>query len=200
MEKKILVLGNDPQINKINFASLRPDIITLGINRIWLKHIPNHLFFHDFHIVLELMRNPETLAQLQANTNIFSSTWLYKKNKNMSAPSWITNVYQPPARNNFMDSATNAIQLFSNNFSEGRPLKFYLAGISLMWQQPSHFWKELDYESMNHAGEGWYSPRFELMLNNFKRLKSLKYNIVSVNPNSALNKVFRYENIENLYR
>jgi hypothetical protein len=197
---KVLVLGNDPQINTIDFDRLDPSVITLGLNRIWLKYLPNYLFFHDFHIVLELMRNPEKLAQLQASSKIFSSTWLYKKNVNMKAPSWISDVYPIPNKGQFPDSATNAIQLFSNNLSNGQPIRFYLAGISLKWQEPSHFWKELEYNSMNFAKEDWYFPRFNMMFDNFKKLKTLNYKIISVTPNSKLNKIFRYENIENLYR
>jgi hypothetical protein len=51
MEKlKVLVLGNDPQINDIEFDRLDKNIITLGINRIWLKYIPDYFFFNDYEI------------------------------------------------------------------------------------------------------------------------------------------------------
>jgi hypothetical protein len=145
------------------------------------------------------MRNPEKLAQLQYKSKIFSSTWLYKRNLGMTAPEWISHVFQIPSKGRFLDSASTAIQLYSNNFTDGPPVTFYLAGISLTWQEPSHFWKEIEYDGLNKAGAEWYNPRFSLMFDNFKYLKALKYNIVSCTPNSALNKVFRYENIENLY-
>ena len=199
---KVLVLGNDPQINSIEFDKLDRSIITLGINRIWLKYIPNYFFFNDLVINNELSRYPETLAKLKQHSTIFSSDWIRKgKTSNDAAiPPW-TKVYPRKNKRAFPDSVTNSIELFRdirNNPHE--QYTFYLAGISLTWQEPSHFWKDENHTSANTVGADWYLPRFEAMLTNFKKLKTHNYDIISVTPNSRLNKLFRYENIGNLYK
>jgi hypothetical protein len=197
---KVLVLGNDPQINQIEFDKLDPSVITLGLNRIWLKYIPNYFFFNDLIISNELSNHPEIFAKLLQNSTIFSSDWIRKGRSTMhpGIPRWTT-VYPRKNKRCFPDSATTSIELFKE-VCPNKQYVFYLAGISLTWQDPSHFWKELNINSTHNVGSDWYTPRFESMLDNFKRLKSHGYDIISVSPNSKLNKVFRYENIGNLYR
>ena len=194
---RILVLGNDPQINRIDFSRLSKDIITLGVNRIWLKHIPKYLFFNDYTIVDELNASPEILEKVKANSTIFSSDWLHQAKKPI--PPWVK-VYDRTAKYHFPDSVTTGMQLFSRYFVERNRCTFYIAGTSLIWQEPSHFWKELDHKSTNRHGDKWYSPRFERINHNFKQLTNTGFEMISVNPNSILNKMMRYENIENLYR
>lgn len=194
----VLVLGNDPFINRIAFDKIHPSVITLGVNRIWLKHIPNYLFFHDWNIVLELLNSPEKLSELKTTCNIFSSKYLFKKNVNMTAPEWIK-IYPILNPTLFPDSITNAINHFTSHVYNKSDITFYIAGASLTWQEPSHFWKELDYSARNSADSSWYVPRFKLMLNNFENLQKCGIRMVSVTPNSALNKIMRYEKIENLY-
>lgn len=193
----VLVLGNDPQINEIDFSRIQPDIITLGLNRIWLKMNPSYFFFNDLIIANELASHPEALAKLRQHSIIFSSDWIHK-GKAQAVPKWIT-VHPRENRYLFPDSATNSIELLKKKYLPTSECVFYLAGISLTWKEPSHFWKSPTFSSKNTADSTWYLPRFEKMFDNFKTLKSKGYNIVSVTPNSKLNKLFRYESIENLY-
>jgi hypothetical protein len=198
---KVLVLGNDPQINQIEFDKLPKNIITLGVNRIWLKHIPNYFFFNDCDIIEELEEVPETLIQLQMTSKIFSSDWLKPqvKKRKRNIPKWTT-VFPRAQPSRFPDSVTTAIHLFSTNYIPLDQCTFYIAGVSLIWQNPSHFWKELDHTSLNSNGPTWYLPRFDRISANFKYLKSVGFEMISVNPNSQLNKMMRYENIGNLYK
>lgn len=201
MEKlKVLVLGNDPQINDIDFSRLNKNVITLGINRIWLKHIPNYFFFNDYDIVDELIDSPEILAQLKQKSFIFSSDWLKRGVRKTSKmiPNWVK-VYDRPNKTKYPDSATTAMEIFRSTINRQSQITFYVAGVSLRWKEPSHFWKELGHPGINQHSEDWYLPRFEKMLLNFKHLKGMRYDIVSVNPESNLNRLFRYENIGNLY-
>ena len=197
---KVLVLGNDTQINDIEFDRLGSDIVTLGVNRIWLKHIPNYLFFNDYDIVEELNHAPETLAQLRQNSTIFSSDWLMHNARKTRKviPNWVR-VYDRPNKVKYPDSVSTAIEIFKTALQKTNQITFYVAGVSLKWKEPSHFWKELGHPGMNQKSEDWYRPRFERMLENFKHLKGMKYDVVSVNPDSSLNRLFRYENIGNLY-
>jgi hypothetical protein len=195
---KVLVLGNDPQINTIDFDRLKPEVITLGVNRIWLKHIPNYLFFNDIQILTEIERHPEIMAQLQSNTKCFSSDWI-KYGLKRTIPQWIE-IHRRPNVISFPDSVSTAINIFSSNFLTDRRVTYYLAGVSLKWTNPSHFWKEIEYESLNKHGQDWYTTRFVKMSENFRKIKARGIRVISVNPNSNLNKMFRYESIDNLYR
>jgi hypothetical protein len=195
---KVLVLGNDPFINQIDFNRLDPQVITLGVNRIWLKHIPDYFFFNDTPIITELDNNPSILDQLKKQSFCFSSDWLGFKDKSV-IPDW-TSIHDRLYPTGIPDSVTTSIGIFSKDLFANRDVTFYIAGVSLKWQEPSHFWKTTPYDSLNHHGEEWYTPRFAAILKNFARLKSSGVNMVSVTPNSMLNKVMRYEKIENLYR
>lgn len=199
MKTKVLVLGNDPQINTIDFDRLDPNIITLGVNRIWLKYFPNYLFFHDWDIVYELQKKPEKLAKLRIESEIFSSDW-YRFNKK-PIPKWLSLKERPNAqKRSFPDSVTTAMWLYKNYYAKQLNCEFYIAGVSLKWQEPSHFWKTIpNYKSKNNFKEDWYSNRFRRILQNFKTLKGSGYKMISVNRDSKLNKMMRYESIDNLY-
>ena len=197
--KHILVLGNSPQINEIDFDRLDPSVITLGVNRIWLKHKPDYLFFHDYDIVQELEAHPELLAQLQDTSEIYSSDWLRASKKTI--PNWVK-VYarQINTRRMFPDSVTTAMLLFSTHYEKINDCTFYIAGVPLKWCSPSHFWKQLDYHNaLNKNQRNWYDPRFQRVIHNFKRLRNIGFRMVSATPHSELNRFLRFENIENLY-
>jgi hypothetical protein len=196
---RVLVLGNDPQINEIDFSRLPRDIVTLGVNRIWLKHIPRLFFFNDVEILKELERQPEVVKALSSMSNCFSSDWLTQpKSKAIQVPNWVK-VYPRPNKHAFPDSVTTAISIFRTHILKGAPAVYYIAGVSLKWSEPSHFWKQTDHISLNQHDENWYLPRFERILENFKNLSLPRHSIVSVHPDSLLNKYYRYEGIENLY-
>jgi hypothetical protein len=198
--QRILVLGNDPQINSIKFDRLAKDVVTIGVNRIWLKHIPNFYFFHDYDILSELMLDQERLLALQMGAKCFSSDWLAYQARKASGriPGWIR-VHARNTKSTFPDSVSTAMRLFIQHYLTSTSRTFYIAGVSLKWKEPSHFWKVDEYQSRNDKDVDWYLPRFDKMLENFKSLKSTGTQIVSVNPDSRLNGLFRYEGIDSLY-
>lgn len=195
---KVLVLGNDPQINSIRFDQLSPGIKTLGVNRIWLKYFPDYFFFNDMDIARELEQNPETLVHLKQKSTIFSSDWL-RREKTNRIPTWVK-VYERQNKMLFPDSVSTAISLYRLHYDSR--CTFYIAGVALKWQDPSHFWKK-DTPLPSGVGHSldnkWYDPRFEKMEQGFRRLKALGMDLVSVHPNSKLNSFLRYEGIDNLY-
>ena len=198
IKKKILVLGNDPQINEIQFSRLLPDIETFGVNRIFLAHTPDYFFFQDPEIFKELDKQPQYLDALTAKSKIFTSDWFIRNGR--SSPPWakvISRSHQ--ILQLFPDSVTTGIRLLSDNFIDRSKYTFYVAGVGLNWSEPSHFWKQLNYPGLNTNGKSWYDKRFIRIIDNFKRLKSLNFEIVSVHPHSQLNRYFRYESIGNLY-
>ena len=200
---KILVLGNSPHINEIEFDKLDPSIKTIGVNRIWLKHYPSYFFFND-NPILEELNNPENnihMIKLRQTSVCYSSQWIRKSVKG-PIPNWVR-VYPISDRSFFPDSVSNSISIFKDQIIRGSSISdyiFYIAGVNLNWSNPSHFWKSLGYPSRgNHSNQVWYDRRFEAIFNNFIRLKNSGVNMVSVTPGSRLNKIMRYENISNLY-
>lgn len=198
---KILVLGNDPFINDIDFSRLDPNVITLGTNRIWLKHNPNHFFFHDVEIIKELGQNPKKLEQLIEDSNIFASDWLkiMSTRHRIKVPGWIT-VYNRLDRHKFVDCVSTSMEILDRHIYPDSKLQFYIAGVSLTWKDPSHFWKvDPPGNFMNKKGQAWYAPRFDRTYKNFDTLKGKGFDMINVTPDSRLNKLMRYESIGNLY-
>lgn len=198
MTKKILVLGNSHYINDIDFNKLNTGIETFGVNRIWLKHFPTYYFFHDNEILRELDNNIVIKSKLIAKSTCFSSDWLTKSTNNL--PHWVRR-YPRQSRRKFPDSVTTGLHILGSNILPGKisDYTFYLAGISLKWQEPSHFWKESNHISLNNKDKDWYDIRFNKMFENFRDLRAMGYNMISVTPDSNLNKLMIFQNIENLY-
>jgi len=198
-KKKILVLGNGTSINDIDFSRLDSSIKTFGVNRIWLKHFPTYFFFHDFDILDELENQQVSRSKLVSNSICYSSDWINQYNR--STPHWLRK-YPRKNRRNFPDSVTTGLSILGGSILPGKvsDYVFYMAGITLKWSDPSHFWKVDEYKGLNSNNKEWYDIRFQKMFQNFRDLKSHGYNMISVTPDSMLNKLMRRENISNLYK
>ena len=201
-KNRVLVLGNGPQINEIDFERLDPSITTIGVNRIWVKHIPNYYFFHDYPILTELDReeNVKYKNDLIQDSQCYTSEWI-KRDNTANLPDWLR-VYPMSDRSGFPDSVSNAIRIFRDNHIRGLSIsdyQFYFAGVNLNWTDPSHFWKSERNTFLNQHDREWYDIRFDRMYNNFEKMKNLGYKMISVTPGSRLNKLMRYESIGNLY-
>jgi hypothetical protein len=199
IKKKILVLGNGTSINDIDFDRLDPSIQTFGVNRIWLKHFPDYYFFHDYDIIDELDKQPIVRSQLVSNSICYSSDWINHSSK--ATPHWLRK-YPRKNRRQFPDSVTTGLGILGRNILPGKisDYTFYMAGVTLKWSDPSHFWKIDGYKGLNKKDRDWYNIRFQKMFQNFRDMKSIGYNMISVTPDSMLNKMMRHENIANLYK
>ena len=199
--KKVLVIGNDPTVDQIDFVRLNPDVITVGTNRAWLKLIPNYLFFHDPKIYLELENHSKKLEDLKSHSNIIASDWLsFQCRKNRTDVPGYIKIYNRTNRSKYVDCVTTAIDILNRYVFDKRNTTYYIAGVSLRWQNPSHFWKKNPIEGIgNPHDQTWYNPRFDRTYVNFTDLKKSNTKIVSVTPGSKINKLFRYENVANLY-
>lgn len=194
---KVLILGNGPDINNIDFNRLNCNIKTAGVNRIWLKHFPDYYFYHDMQISKEIEVDPYAKSKLIAKSKCYTSDWMYMHTNNI--PKYLKVISRSNNRA-YVDSATTFMRiLITDNIFSISDTIFYIAGVPLCWSEPSHFWKEIGYNSLSKANKQWYEPRFKKMLTNFKNLQDLGYNMVSVTPNSRLNKIMRYEGVSNLY-
>lgn len=199
---KILVLGNGPQINDIDFSRLDPTITTIGVNRIWLRYIPDYFYFHDYPILRELNEDANEITRIKLidQSECYSSEWL-KRSIQGPIPNWLR-VHTMRDRSAFPDSVSNAVRIFRDNHIKHSPssdYQFYFAGVNLKWTDPSHFWKSENHNFSNKHDRNWYDVRFDRMYSNFEKMKNLDYKMISVTPNSRLNKLMRYESIGNLY-
>lgn len=197
---KVLFLGNAPSINNIEFNRLDPNITIIGTNRAWLKVIPNYLFFHDIKIFKELESNRDEFSKLKGKCKFISSDWLRTvcHKQKISAPSY-TRIYPRVNRYKFVDCVTTAMEIHKKYIAKGKTT-YYIGGVSLKWSEPSHFWKVNQSHGIgNGLDEKWYEPRFKKTYHNFEDLKRKGFNIISVSPDSRINKIFRYEHVSNLY-
>lgn len=195
---KVLILGNGPDINDINFDRLSGKVKTAGVNRIWLKHFPNYYFYHDYEIMKEIEIDPFIKSKVIAKCKCYSSDWIYTQTSDI--PKYLKVISRSNSKV-FVDSVTTFMRvLITDNIFSIDNTMFYIAGVPLSWSEPSHFWKTGGYSnSLNKNGKDWYDPRFKRIITNFKSLQNLGYNMVSVTPNSRLNKMMRYEGVSNLY-
>lgn len=205
-EKRVLILGNSPEINDINFKKINKDVVTIGINRIFLKFIPDFLFFNDHDIMQELINKKDEINLKKLKC--VSSDWIYaqeRKNRKLKEIRKKFNelcpyykIYSRKDVFKFPDSCSTAIQIFDDYYFKNVPKTYYMAGVKLKWEEKSHFWKGEYKESLNDKDKNWYTPRFEKIYQNFKSLNFSK-NLISVTPNSKLNTIMSYQNIDVFY-
>lgn len=196
-KNKVLILGNGLDINNIKFDMLPKKIKTVGVNRIWLKHFPDYYFYHDSQIMKEIDRDLVLKSKIISKCKCYTSDWL--ESRTNKVPEYLTVVKRTCPRM-FVDSVNTFMRiLISENVFNVSDTVFYIAGVPLKWTDPSHFWKEMEYDSLNKQDEAWYSNRFKRMMRNFQNLKMLGVKLISVTPQSNLNKIMRYESIDNLY-
>ena len=202
--RKILVLGNGPSINDIDFDKIDKDIITIGTNRIWLKYIPNMFYFHDPKIFQELNSNRVMLNRIRQHSKIITSDWLTAQcaKSRLNIPHYCQ-IYSRVNRRKFPDCVTTAIEIYDRRISSRVDVQnvYYLSGVHLKWYEESHFWKKNKLKGIGHSqcNEEWYEPRFKKVIRNFKNLKNMNYKIISTTEDSSLNSIFKYEPIESLY-
>lgn len=198
--KKVLVLGNSNHLNSINFNKLDKNITTIGVNRIWYKFIPDYFVFSDMEIYKELI-NQKAFEKLK-NSKIITTEWFNRKNKN------ITNKllqdkqiksYKIFPYIKFPDSVCSAIYIYHSFLRRHTKIRYYIAGVDLYYTpNKNHFWTG-EYTTTNNNGKEWYEPRFKWMFENYMKFKQSGLDIVSVNPNSELNKLFPKKDIKELY-
>jgi len=193
----VLVLGNGPQILDINFEMIKPEVVTLGVNRIWLRFVPDYLFFHDSDVLYEIEKRHDIDF---SKTTLIVSDWLKEPITSIEGRFKRVVKINRPRPTSFPDSVSTAIQIFAESIFNNKDIRFYIAGVNLKWIEPSHFWKSIDYsDSMNSHGKDWYDSRFIKMFKNFQHLIKLGYKLQSLTPNSLLNKLMNRSNIEHLY-
>ena len=202
MKLDILILGNSSDINDFNFDLLknkRSNLIVAGVNRIWLKYIPDFLYFSD-HIILKELEQSTNIVN---NTNILTTSYIYRGNIYYNNNDLINTLKQYkvsvfPKINGYCDSVSWLIRLLKYNIYKNYDCTFYVFGVTLNIQnlyQKKHFYK--GFINLNIQN---YDRLFKRAMNNFLQLKKEKTNIISLTPNSKLNNHFNYIELNDFYK
>ena len=197
----ILILGNSSDINDFNFDLLKnkdSNLIVAGVNRIWFKYIPDYLYFSD-HLILKELEQSNNIVN---DTNIITTSYIYRRNIYYDNNTLIKtlqkyniNVY--PKINGYCDSVSWLIQVLNNYIFKNYKCTFYVFGVTLNIENlyyKKHFYKGFIKLDVQH-----YDRLFKRAIDNFKKLKQEKYNIISLTPQSKLNNYFNYMDLDKFY-
>jgi hypothetical protein len=201
--KHILLFGNGPEINNIDFESLdyvrngNSDIVTAGVNRIWRRYMPDYFFFIDGDIVRELIAKS---VQRPEGSEWFSSDFLFKNEGRPGTPDETEQFYEY--------FQTNSIHLLPRPWQHTRRLnsmlwsiiylnkfiffkekcRFYLFAtpLRIVEKDDHHFWaKDTDtiYQLTPDRMEGYFRSH----VRGLQELSSAGYDIYSATADSLAN-------------
>lgn len=198
----IFIFGNDHTINNVDFEYIKSlNVITAGVNRIWLKYHPDYLFFLDNEIIHELLQTKLIFPKTKILTTGYSmgnrQSYPFNVDKILNKfSSWYH------TNNNYVKelgldgSIPNLIQILSEKVYPGENLMFFIFGTSLIWNEnKSHFWKN-ETRTLNNLPADYYKPRFKKQLRSIMKVN--KNNIYSTQEESLLNSYFPYIDLNRL--
>lgn len=178
----IIVLGNDPEINDIDFNLFKnKNCIISGVNRIFYKTPVDYLLFLDNILIQELENfnfcNTKLITNQYnlKNDNIeyYEKKYLHKKfNEIIHIEDDI------PSKFDIFGSICTLILAFKYYIFYNKEITFYLLGTTLKYQSAanSHFWKSSSYNKYrsnihNSHDHAWYHPRLQKIMYSIKMLK-----------------------------
>jgi CMP-N-acetylneuraminic acid synthetase len=200
-KKRILILGNDKTLNDLKDVEFKDDVLVVGINRAHEILKTDYTFFSDFKIFAEIYKKDKGDLKKIKNHNLIASDWIFKHGKDLSAKQWeqrgLIKIHNRKNKVSFPDSITVGIEYFNKLFNGNAT--FYVYGVSLTHDNDeNHFWTN---ERPNkELGKNWYEPRYLKTFENFKSLKKQDVDIVSVSKTSQINKIFEYQNVDELIK
>lgn len=193
----VFIFGNDASIENISFDEIdilrkNNKIITAGVNRIWLKHLPDYFFFMDHPIPQELYKalNNKKISYDQINNmNIITSSHNIRKSDDYM--NFINEFDCKLYKLNKLNSVNNLIWYM---YHENPNRIFYINGVSLQWNEKHHFWCNKKYsEYGNNKSEFWTMKRFNKSLEIFKDMYNNGIKMISLTRNSRLNNIIPYQ-------
>jgi hypothetical protein len=195
MRNNFLILGNGADINEIDFDKIDGNLATGGVNRIYLKYLPEHYFIYD---LIEIMPDipklsgycfythtsklVEYLKENVNNTNIFMSFPEYNYTTEFDIKGHRIKCNHSPV--NFL------IRIIDDYLYNDDENYFYICGVPLL-ERVGHFYDE----AINHTPQ----KVLDRIFNDFIRLAWQGYNIISCMKESKLNDIFPNEDKNILY-
>ena len=191
---KFLILGTGEDINDIDFTRLDSDFITAGVNRIFYKYIPDYYYVYDLDIIQDLI--PDEIEHIYTHPDKLYQAASLKKNYKQNFTTYYDKNYTPEYQVNGKrfdcghGSVNYLIRMLNNLIYPSDDNKFYLCGVPLL-EDVGHFYEDDKTTTNQKVLDRFY--------NDFLRMKSLNYNIVSLMEKSKLNDIFPIEKKEVLY-
>ena len=198
MKKTIIIFGNDNSINDFDFEYLKRlnDVVSIGINRVWMKTSElDYLFFLDSPILEELDEYKIKLTKTKLYTTNYLRRSITKSKKTNLLKTFSIHCYSKRIIRigRTPNSVIQCVQLFNDHVFKEYECCFYVYGVSLDSSIP-HFWWE-NKNIKNKTSEKWNEKRFNFNLESFKILKKKHYNIISLSKNSRLNQIFDFVDV-----
>jgi hypothetical protein len=198
-EQKILIIGNDHNVNNIKFSKIKKKkkLVTIGLNRIWYKFIPDYIYFSDSIILREIIQYPDIMNKCKFIT--------LKKNYIKGRNHIIDKLYDDgklilyPKLMKLKYSGLNIIRIADKYLFPNHKCIFYLAAMSLKYNPIlNHFWEnDKKFKRLikdRHLTRNWHEVRLRQQFRLFVNIKD-QYSLVSVTPNSLLNTIIPYIHI-----
>jgi len=191
---EFLIIGNDNTLNQLKFNMIKPTIITVSVNRIWMIFMPDIIYIIDPEILIEIQNaitKKEITYSAFHNTIIFYNFYLYPDFSDLlvNLKAYAVNI----KRNNSVYALTEWI---GKNYKESI---MYMYGISLIYnEKKNHFWSGQK-NILNKRTKDWEIKRLNHLYYNFKLLKSKNYNMISVMEKSKLNNLINVKSINSIY-
>lgn len=192
--EKILLIGNDNTVNKVNYNKLQPEILTVSVNRIWMTYFPDVIYVIDPEIFREIQIkiDKKELDYIDfRNTIIFYNFYLTKEFENL-----LKNITAYPVNIKRNNSLISIMLWFNHNYEN---LLFFIYGVSLLYdKEKNHFWKG-DKDVLNNRDSNWENDKYKKNFNQFNELKK-NVNMISVMKKSRLNEILEVRKIDILFK
>jgi hypothetical protein len=189
-----LILGNGADINEIDFNQIDVSFITGGVNRIYLRYIPEYYYIYDLVNIMpdfpikeniiytHTSKLSEYLRENVNNTDIFHA---------FPCNEYTTEFVIINDKIKCNHSAINMlIRILNDYLFSTDDNYFYVCGVPLL-ESEGHFYDE----SINHTPQ----KVLDKIYNDFIRLAHRGYKIVSCMKESKLNNLFPNEDKSILY-
>lgn len=207
--RKILVFGNDESINTIDFRTIDgvregTGTLTIGLNRIWRRYMPDYFVFMDSDVMNELILNnverPEhstwiTSDFLFNNPDTPLSEEEYRVFQDYIHEQGIKVYPRPLSFTKRKSSLLWSIIYLQEYLYSGEQLRFYLFGtkLNVPTKGAHHFW-ERDRKVVYNRDLTKLNTQFSSHTTGLKELRSKRYDIISATKNSRANKFIPYIN------
>lgn len=190
--KEILVFGGAPDINDFPFDKIPDDVVTYGVNFIWMKYVPNYIFFIDDVV---------SKAILAKNPNHFNNTTILipqKRQHNPHTRKLIGSKVKTRIVGGIkLRNSISAVLEYIINIHRNELITIYIAGVQCVFDPKNHhFTKDIKTywgkrASTTSAALSWYKPRFKILYDTIRIMVNKNKNVefINITPNSKLKNI-----------
>ncbi len=194
MRNNFLILGNGADINELDFNRIDKQLITGGVNRIYLKFMPMVYYIYDLISIMPAF--PDKEYKIYTHNSKLSQYMRDNVNNINTFFSFPIPEYTKEFRINGQEYKCNhssvnmLIRILNDYIYKSDNNYFYICGVPLL-EDIGHFYNE----EINQTPQ----KVLDKIFNDFIRLREKGYKIISCMEKSLLNKLFPVENKNILY-